>query len=121
MLQIYLNDFMQLFVSLLTYKQYKATKWKKDIDLLYLILEEQIRVESVSHVLLKHHTFICVRCALAESVTLSGLTQNFPWIFLNLSSIFGFSQIRRQRTILKYQVAKLQFCNSLDRCLSFTF
>ena len=42
----------------------------------------------------------------------------FPLDFLNLSSIFGFSQIRRQRTILKYQVAKLQFCNSLDRCLS---
>ena len=45
-------------------------------------LEEQIRVESVSHVPLKHHTFICVRRALAESVTLSGLTENFPWIFL---------------------------------------
>ena len=30
---------------------------------------------------LKHHTFICARCALAESVTLSGLTKNFPWIF----------------------------------------
>ena len=54
---------------------------KKIIDLLYLILEEQIKVESVSHVLLKHHTFICVRRALAESVTLSGLTENFPWIF----------------------------------------
>ena len=38
-------------------------------------------MESVSDVLLKHHTFICVRCALAESVTLSGLAENFPWIF----------------------------------------
>ena len=37
-------------------------------------------MESVSDVLLKH-TFICVSCALAESVTLSGLTENFPWIF----------------------------------------
>ena len=52
---------------------------KKIIDLLYL-LEEQIRVESVPHVL-KHHTFICARRALAESVTLSVLTENFPWVF----------------------------------------
>ena len=52
---------------------------KKIIDLLYL-LEEQIRVKSVPHVL-KHHTFICGRRALAESVTLSGLTENFPWVF----------------------------------------
>ena len=52
----------------------------KIIDLLYL-LEEQIKVESVPHVL-KHHTFICARhVALVESVTLSGLTKNFPWIF----------------------------------------
>ena len=39
----------------------------------------RIRVESVPHVL-KHHTFVCARHALAESVTLSGLTENFPWI-----------------------------------------
>ena len=31
--------------------------------------------------LVKHHTFICERHALAENVTLSGLTKNFPWIF----------------------------------------
>ena len=31
--------------------------------------------------LLKLHTFICARCPLAESVTLSGLTENFLWIF----------------------------------------
>ena len=37
-------------------------------------------MESVPHVL-KHHTFICARHALAESVTLSGLTENFPWVF----------------------------------------
>ena len=42
--------------------------------------EEQIRVESVPHVL-KHHTFICARRALAESVTLYHLTENFPWVF----------------------------------------
>ena len=54
---------------------------KNIINLLYLILEELIRVESVSHVLLKHHTFIYARGVLAESVTLSGLTEHFPWIF----------------------------------------
>ena len=31
--------------------------------------------------LVKHHTFICARRALAESITLSGLTENFPWLF----------------------------------------
>ena len=31
--------------------------------------------------LVKHHTFICARRVLAENVTLSGLTENFPWIF----------------------------------------
>ena len=31
--------------------------------------------------LVKHHIFIYARCALAERVTLSGLTENFPWIF----------------------------------------
>ena len=61
------------------YKQYKATKCKKD-HRSFVLLEEQIRVESVPHVL-KHHAFICTRRALAESVTLSGLTENFPWIF----------------------------------------
>ena len=57
----------------------QSNNGKKIINLLYL-LEEQIRVESVTHVL-KHHTFICARRALAESVTLPGLTENFPWVF----------------------------------------
>ena len=39
----------------------KQQNGKKIINLLYL-LEEQIRVESVPHVL-KHHTFICARRA----------------------------------------------------------
>ena len=53
---------------------------KRSLIFCILILDEQIRVESVPHVL-KHHTFICARHALAESLTLSGLTENFPWVF----------------------------------------
>ena len=76
---------------------------KKIIDLFYL-LEEQIRMESVPHVV-EHHTFICARRALAESVTLSGLSENFPWIF----AIYHRYLADRQTavcTVLKYQVAE---------------
>ena len=37
-------------------------------------------MESVPHGL-KHRTFICARRTLAESVTLSGLMENFPQVF----------------------------------------
>ena len=49
-------------------------------------------MESVPHVLFnsKHHTFICARRALAESVTLSGLTENFPWIFASYHRYLAF-------------------------------
>ena len=78
--QIFLDDFM-IVHEFADIQAIQSNKMVKRSSILYLILEEQIRVESVSHVLLKHHTFICVRCMLAESVTLSGLTENFPWIF----------------------------------------
>ena len=80
-------------------------------------------MESVSHVLLKHHAFICVRHALAESVTLSGLDENFPWIFAIYHRYLAFLKFEDSIVygVLKYQVARLQFCNSFDRCLSFTF
>ena len=78
-------------------------------------------MESLPHVL-THHTFICARRALAESVTLPGLTENFPWVFAIYHRYLGFLILKTVLcTVLKYQVAKLQFCNSLDRCLSFTF
>ena len=58
MLQIYLDDFM-IVCEFADIQAIQSNKMEKKItDLLYLILEEQIRVESVSHVLLKHHTFI---------------------------------------------------------------
>ena len=78
-------------------------------------------MESVPHVL-KHHTFICARRALAESVTLSVLTEKFLGFLQSIIDIWLFSNSKTALcTVLKYQVAKLQFCNSLDRCLSFTF
>ena len=94
---------------------------KKIINLLYL-LEEQIRVESVPHVL-KHHTFICARRALAESVTLSGLTENFPWIFAIYHRYLAFLKFK-DSVAYHFKMSGCRsccFCNSLNRCLSFKF
>ena len=79
-------------------------------------------MESVPHVLLKHHTFICVRCALAESVTLSGLTENFPWIFEINHRYLAFLKFE-DSVVYRFKISgcKVAFCNNLDRCLSFTF
>ena len=98
----------------------KQQHGKKNINPLYL-LEEQIRVESVPHVL-KHHTFICARRDgrkrnfVCESPKISvGFLQSIIdiWLFSNSKTALC--------TVLKYQITQLQFCNSLDRCLSFTF
>ena len=94
---------------------------KKIIDLLYL-LEERIRMESVPHVL-KRHTFICTRRALAESTTLSRFTENFPWIFAIYHQYLAFLKFK-DGIVYRFKISGCRtcsFCNSLNRCLSFTF
>ena len=75
--------------------------------------------------LLKHHTFICARCVLAESVTLSGLTENFPWIFAISLWYLAFlkfeDSVVYRFKISGCKVAVFVIACILIRCLSFTF
>ena len=63
--------------------------------------------------------FICARCVLAESVTFSGLTENFPWIFAIYHRYLAFLKFE-DSVVYCFKISGCRSC-SFSRCLSFMF
>ena len=74
-----------------------------------IYLMNRSEMDSVPH-FLKHHTFICARRALAESVTLSGLTKNFPWIFAIYHRYLAFLKFE-DSIVYCFKNIRLQSCS----------
>ena len=77
-------------------------------------------MESVPHVL-KHHTFSCARRALAESVTLSGLTEDFPWVFVIYHRYLAFLKFE-DSVVYRFKISGCKSCSYvvawIDVCVS---
>ena len=105
----------------------QSNKMEKRSSIFCIYLRNRSEWSQCHIFLLKHHTFICTRHALAarlaESITLSGLSKNFPWIFAIYHRYLAFLKFE-DSVVYRFKISgcrSCSFCNSLNRCLSFTF